>query len=163
MSNLKDVPRWLLQDKYRFHSIEVLVDNVGGDEVHLHRLLGALQFHSYVNISSQLQNALEFAEPKIAEVVSYRKNFKTAAKSVGRQTQKTFGYWYQEKDCKQSHSNQICKTSQSVAYRDFYKHFSLIMSSNFRYQPFVAFSGNLGGKVPIVDDVLSSHEQDLSY
>ena len=29
---------------------------------------------------------LEFAVPKIAEVVSDRKNFKTAAKSVGRQT-----------------------------------------------------------------------------
>ena len=29
---------------------------------------------------------LEFAVPKIAEVVSGRKNFKTAAKSVGRQT-----------------------------------------------------------------------------
>ena len=35
------------------------------------------------------------------------------------------------------------------------------MSSNFRYQPFVALSGNLGGKVPIVDDVLSSHEQQI--
>ena len=35
------------------------------------------------------------------------------------------------------------------------------MSNNiFRYQPFVAVSGNLGGKVPIVDDVLSSHEQE---
>ena len=34
------------------------------------------------------------------------------------------------------------------------------MSSNFRYQPFVAVSGNLGGKVPVVDDVLSSHEQE---
>ena len=32
-------------------------------------------------------------------------------------------------------------------------------SNNFRYQPFV--SGNLGGKVPIVDDVLSSHEQEI--
>ena len=29
---------------------------------------------------------LEFAVPEIAEVVSGRKNFKTAAKSVGRQT-----------------------------------------------------------------------------
>ena len=29
---------------------------------------------------------LDFAEPEIAEVVSGRKNFKTAAKSVGRQT-----------------------------------------------------------------------------
>ena len=35
------------------------------------------------------------------------------------------------------------------------------MSSNFRYQPFVALSGNLGGKVPKVDDVLSSHEQEI--
>ena len=33
--------------------------------------------------------------------------------------------------------------------------------NNFRYQPFVTVSGNLGGKVPIVDDVLSSHEQKI--
>ena len=33
--------------------------------------------------------------------------------------------------------------------------------NNFRYQPFVAVSGNLGAKVPIVDDVLSSHEQEI--
>ena len=30
----------------------------------------------------------------------------------------------------------------------------------FRYQPFVAVSGNPGVKVPVVDDVLSSHEQE---
>ena len=35
------------------------------------------------------------------------------------------------------------------------------MSSNFRYEPFVAVSGNLGGKVPVVDDVLSSHEHEI--
>ena len=35
------------------------------------------------------------------------------------------------------------------------------MSSSFRYQPFVAVSGNFGGKVPVVDDVLSSHEQEI--
>ena len=35
------------------------------------------------------------------------------------------------------------------------------MSSNFRYQPFVAVSGNLGWKFPVVDDVLSSHEQEI--
>ena len=34
-------------------------------------------------------------------------------------------------------------------------------NNNFRYQPCVAVSGNLGGKVPIVDDVLSSHEQEI--
>ena len=31
--------------------------------------------------------------------------------------------------------------------------------NNFRYQPYVAVSDNLGGKVPVVDDVLLSHEQ----
>ena len=35
-----------------------------------------------------------------------------------------------------------------------------MMSTNFRYQPSVAVSGNLGGKVPFVDDVLSLHEQE---
>ena len=35
------------------------------------------------------------------------------------------------------------------------------MSSNFRYQTFVAVSGNLGGKVRVVDDVLSSHEREI--
>ena len=35
------------------------------------------------------------------------------------------------------------------------------MSSNFRYQPYVAVSGNLGRIVPVVDDVLSSHEQEI--
>ena len=35
------------------------------------------------------------------------------------------------------------------------------MSSNVRYQAFVAVSGNLGAKVPVVDDVLSSHEQEI--
>ena len=35
------------------------------------------------------------------------------------------------------------------------------MSSNFWYQTFVAFSGILGRKVPVVDDVLSSHEQEI--
>ena len=33
--------------------------------------------------------------------------------------------------------------------------------NNFRCQPFVAISGNLGVKVPVVDDVLSSHEQEI--
>ena len=33
--------------------------------------------------------------------------------------------------------------------------------NNFRYQPFVAVSGNPSVKVPVVDDVLSSHEQEI--
>ena len=35
------------------------------------------------------------------------------------------------------------------------------MSNNFRYQPFVAVSRNLGGEVPLIDDVLSSHEEEI--
>ena len=34
-------------------------------------------------------------------------------------------------------------------------------NNNFRYQPFVAVSGNIGGKIPVVDDVLSSHEEEI--
>ena len=37
------------------------------------------------------------------------------------------------------------------------------MSSNFRYHTFVAVPGNLGGKVPVVDDDLSSHEQEIYH
>ena len=76
-------------------------------------------------------------------------------------SEKTIGWREQEKECEQSHSNKISKTNKSAAKRPFYKYFSLIMSSNFRYQPFLAVSGNLGGKVPVVEDVLSSHEQEL--
>ena len=36
-----------------------------------------------------------------------------------------------------------------------------MLNNNFQYQPFVAVSGSLGGKVPVVDDVLSSHEQKI--
>ena len=36
------------------------------------------------------------------------------------------------------------------------------MSNNsFQYQPFVAVSGSLGGNVPLVDDVLSSHKKEI--
>ena len=35
------------------------------------------------------------------------------------------------------------------------------MLISFRYQPFVAVSGNHGGKVTVNDDVLSSHEQEI--
>ena len=33
--------------------------------------------------------------------------------------------------------------------------------NNFRYQPSVAVSGNPGAQIPVVDDVLSSHEQEI--
>ena len=70
----------------------MLVNNVDGDSVHLNKLLGELQFlRKYIIPAAKRVGAelLEFAVPEIAEVVSGRKNFKTAAKSVGRQTLKT--------------------------------------------------------------------------
>ena len=33
--------------------------------------------------------------------------------------------------------------------------------SNFWYQHFVVVSGSVGGRVPVVDDVLASHEQQI--
>ena len=55
--NTYDTTRWLLQDKYKFHIIERLEDRGEGDLELLHKLLGELQFHFSINISSQLQNA----------------------------------------------------------------------------------------------------------
>ena len=124
---------------------------------------------------------LEFAAPEIGEVISGRKFFKSAAKSVGKQFLKKQvgeesrgvrerqrkgapGVWEAGRGSKQKRiiPTKSTKTIQSVAKRHFSKHSSLIMSNNnFRYQSFVAVSGNLGGKVPIVDDVLSSQEQDI--
>ena len=68
-----------------------MVDIVGGDTVHLHKFLEERQIQFCVKkivpaakrVGADL---LEFAVPEIAEVVTGRKNFKTAAKSVGRQT-----------------------------------------------------------------------------
>ena len=97
---------------------------------------------------------LEIAAPEIAEVVSDRKNFKTAAKSVGRQTlRKQLGSVIRKRSAS-SHFNKICRTNQAVAKRNFWIHFSLIKLSSFRYHTFIAVFGNLGGKVPLVDAVL---------
>ena len=59
----------------------------------LHKLLGELQFpflRKYVVPAAKGIGAdmLDFAMPEIAEVVGARKNFKTAAKSVGKKTLK---------------------------------------------------------------------------
>ena len=50
--------------------------------------------------------------------------------------------------------------NRSLAFRLFYKLPSIIiMSCNFRYQPFVDVSGSLIGKIPAVDEILPFHEQ----
>ena len=99
---------------------------------------------------------LEFTVPEIATVVSG-----SAAKSVGTQTlgkQLGSGSW--KKTAKRVIPTKSAKDI-SRSRRDIFKPLSFIMSNNFRYQPFVAVSGNLGEKIPAVDDVLSSHEQEI--
>ena len=102
---------------------------------------------------------LEFAAPEVGEVISGRKSFKSAENSVGKQTlKKQFGSGSKQRRIIPAKSTKHSSPSR----RDiFSQHFSLIMSNNiFGYQPFVAVSGNLGGKVANVDDILSSHEQE---
>ena len=145
----------------------VLVNIVDGDSVHLHKLFGgtAIPFlRKYIVPAARRVGAdlLEFAAPDIAQTFSGRKNFNTAAKSVGRQNlRKKLGSGSRKRTASSGIPTKSAKTYQSVAKRHFYKHFSLTMSCYFRYQPFVAVSGNLGGKVPVVDVVLSSHEQEI--
>ena len=86
--NLKDVIRLLLQDNYRFHSIEVLVDNVGAVAVPFLKNLENCNFLKiFVPASIRVgDDLLEFAVPKNEDVVGGGKNFMKAAKSVGKLT-----------------------------------------------------------------------------
>ena len=62
----------------------------------------------------------------------------------------------------QAESFQQNQQNKSVGRGEtFLQTFLINYAEEFSYQPFVAISGNLGGKVPIVDDVLSSHEQEI--
>ena len=113
---------------------------------------------------------LEYAVPEVAEVVSVRKNFKTGAKNVGWQTLRKHLVSARKKknraiggrelaygrQANRVVQNKICKTNRSVAKKHFDIFFSLFMS-----RPFMAVSGNLGGKVSVFDNVLSSHEQGI--
>ena len=83
----------MLQDKWKFHTIEGLDDRGEGDLGISHKLLGELQFHffrEYVVPAAKRTGAdmLEFAAPEIGEVISGRKSFKSDAKIVGKQTLK---------------------------------------------------------------------------
>ena len=101
---------------------------------------------------------LQFAAPEISDVVGGRKKFKTAAKSLGRQTlRKQLGSGSRKRKWaiggkqlaygRQASGVIATKSAKqkSRLRRQFYKHCPLIMSSNFRYQPSVTVSGNLGG------------------
>ena len=107
-------------------------------------------------------DSFEFAVQENAVFVSGRKNFKTAAKSVGRQTLRKQMCSGSMKKVKAESFQQNPQNTSVYRKKQFYKHFSTIMSSNFRYHTFVEVSGNLRGKVPVVEDVLLSHEKEIS-
>ena len=100
---------------------------------------------------------LEFAAPEIGEI----KSFESAAKSVGKQTlEKRLG----EGSCrltggKKTEENLL---NNPVGREETFLQTFLIhhVKRQFSVPTFVAVSGNLGGKVPVVDNVLSSHEQE---
>ena len=100
---------------------------------------------------------MEIAAPEVVELVCGRRNLKSGAKRVGRQTlKKQF-----DSGSKQWRVIPTKSTKQANQSReDFsYKHFSLFMSNHFRYQTFVEIFGKFGGKFLVVDDVLSPLKQ----
>ena len=107
---------------------------------------------------------LEIAALEIAEIVSGRKNFKTAGKSLGRQTlRKRLGIGGRRRSPSIVIPTKSAKQTSRSRRDSSFNHFSLIKSSIFRYQNFVAFSGILGGKVTVVENVLSSREQEVYH
>ena len=101
---------------------------------------------------------MEFAEPEIAEVLSGRKSFKSTAKSVGKQSlKKQLGSGSKQRRVVPT----ICSKQASLSRGDILKiisrySFQTIFDTNF----FWGVSVNLGGKVPVKDIVLWSHEQE---
>ena len=144
----------------------VLVTNVNGDSFHLLKLLGELQLYFCVNISSQLQNAYvltcwNLLRQKLQRLLVVDRISKRLQRLTEDGLCKISWVVVARKGLRIESFQQNLQKNQSVAKRHFYKHFSIIMSSNFRYQPFVAVSGNLGGKVPVIDYVLPSLEQEI--
>ena len=135
-------------------------DRGEGDSVLLHKLLAIPFLLKYIVPDAKRVGAdlLEFALPEIAEVVSGRKNFKNAAKSVGKQTlKKQLG----QGSRKRTGSRIIPTKSTKESSRSQRHIFTNISRRSCQTAIFVEVSGNLGGKVQVVDDVLSSHEQEI--
>ena len=99
----------------------------------------------------------EFAAPEIGKVISDRKSSTSAAKNVGKQNRKK----HLGSGCKQRKIIPTVSTKQSSrSRRDIFANISRwscqtpTFGTNLLWQ-------YLGGKVPTVDDVLSSHEQEV--
>ena len=150
------------------HSIEVLIDSVSEDSFHLHKILGETQFSFCVTKMSHLENAWVLTCWK---VLCQKMQMLLVEEKCSKQLQRVWedklreNGWLMvagkrvQEDCFQ----QICKTNLLVERCFFRKQFALIMSTIFGYQPSAAVSGNRAGIVTVVDDVLSSHEQNFVH
>ena len=108
-------------------------------------------------------DVLEFAAPEIGEVNSGRKTFKSAAKSVGKQTLK--------KQLSSSSKQRIIIPAKSTkqssrSRRDIFTNISRkmlfdLVKQQFSVQTFCGIVWRSCRKVPIVDDVASSREQEI--
>ena len=101
---------------------------------------------------------LEFVAPEFAEVLGSRRIFKTATKSVWREiktnqlsSKKTSSSLIPTKSAKRS----------SRSRRDIFATFCIIHVDCSWARVFLALSENLGRKVRVVGNVLSSHEQEI--
>ena len=137
----------------------------GKDSVDLHKFLVEPQILVRVSFVMPAKhvaaNFSEFAAPENVEVVSGRKIESSSKKCVEANSRQRVGFWYQQKNCKLNHPSKICKGNLSATEGRFYKYFSLIESDKSRNQPVVVTSGNLRGKVPVVDYVFWSQEQPI--
>ena len=164
VSYLKDFTRRLLQDKKGFRSLEVMVDNLAGELVLLHKLTRELQnqffFRKNLVPAAKRPGAdfLKISVPEIVGIVSDR---------ISRHLQRELEdrLWKNSWVVVAGRRLKAESFPQDLQYKSirredaFRKHFSLIMSNKFRYQLVGEVSANLGGKVPVVDDVLLSYEQ----
>ena len=101
---------------------------------------------------------LEVAVTGVADDVSGKKKIQNCCQKPRKtDIKKTTWRWH----AKGKHSSQNFEGKQSITQRRFYYYCKLIRTdqNDFRYQHFVAVSGNPGVKVPVVDNGLSSHEQ----
>ena len=138
---------------------------MGGDWLHLHKLLGELQFFC-VNISSQLQNAWVLT---CWNLLLQKMQRLLVVERISRQLQRLCEDRFYEinwlvgaRKGLQAKSFQQNLQNKPVGCKEtFLQTFLVNHIKYFWHQPFVAVSASLGGKVPVIDDVLSFHEPEI--
>ena len=108
-------------------------------------------------------DVMEFASPNIEEEVGVRNNLRTAVKNVRKQTlRKQLGSSSRIRIANRDTGTKF--TKQTIGCKDsFGRQYYLIMSNSFHYQFFEALSCNLGRTVLIVDNIMSSHQEEVYH